>query len=163
MRRLGAYTLLFGLVALPAFAGSGDNASEKPATAQPQMTSVPWYRYVFLGERTKPIPVKPAKDAPKPLTKDQVVRTLQEEQKVYLQRLSAISRIRQVAVDTGDKEMMKKANDLEKQAEEVYAQRTAALPGVGSLDDRDSLEAMPAQKGATADRSKRKMNKGDER
>jgi type IV secretory pathway VirB10-like protein len=157
MRRLGAFLLVLGLasVSMPA-ANAADPAPE------PQMTSVPWYRYVFLGERSKPIPPKPlSKDeakaaAPKPMTREAVARALQEEQRVYLQRLAAISKIRQIAEDTNDKTMLRKADELERQAEEVYQQRTAKLPGVGPLDDRELLESSRDDKAATAEKTQRR-------
>src|SRR5262245_38161979 len=106
MRRLGTFCLLLGLAA-PALAGD-----ESPPTEEP---SIPWYRWLFLGERSKPITNKPIKKEQTPATasgrdkapqsptpKETLAKLLAEEQRVYLQRDAAISRIRQVAAEQGD-------------------------------------------------------------
>src|SRR5206468_1672425 len=140
MRRLGAICLCLGLAA-PALA-----ADPPPA----ENASVPWYRWLFLGERAKPAQATPqaaAKDKPpaaRPAataSKDAAVRSLAEDQRVYLERLQAISKIRQIADELRDEELLKRADDLEAQAEEIFKQRTALLPGVGDgRDDRALLE-----------------------
>ena len=60
-----------------------------------------------------------------------------EENKLYTQRLLAISKIRQMADEQGDEAMLKKADELEDQAAKVYADRTAKL---SSAEDKASLE-----------------------
>jgi len=154
MRRLGALILCLGLSA-PAFAQTGD-------TPPAEETSVPWYRWLFLGERPKkPAPPKPAavvKDAPKTQDKSAAVpakeaaaRSLAEEHRVFLERLKAIDKIRKLAHEQGDEDLLKKTYDLEDQAEEVFKQRTAKLPN--PADDRAILERGRDDRPATADRS----------
>jgi hypothetical protein len=147
MRRLGAILLCLGLTS-PLLAGPG----EAPPADDPP--SVPWYRWLFLGERAKPVPPKPAvvnkAPANTPLPKESAGRTLAEEQRVFLERLNAISQIKRVALEQGDEEMLKKAEDLEQQVEEVFKQRTARLPAGG--DDRAALERGRDDRPATAAR-----------
>lgn len=167
MSRLGAFCLCLGL-ALPIFA----EEPSKPTAEEPaqEWTSVPWYRRLFLGERPKPIAPAPttvakAPKAPPKQTKESIARLLAEEQKVYLQRLAAITKLRQVANETDDKEMLKKADELERQAEEVYSKRTANLQGGRSADDDlAALERSTDERPATADKNtRRRSTRGDNR
>jgi hypothetical protein len=164
MRRLGAIFLCLALTA-PAFAGTGD----PPAADEP---SVPWYRWLFLGERAKPAPKPaavaketqktPAKTAAVP-AKESAARTLAEEQAVFLERLKAIDKIRRLAHEQGDEELLKKTYDLEEQAEQVFKLRTAKLPN--AADDRAILERGRDDRAATADRSapRRRTTRGGDR
>jgi hypothetical protein len=163
MRRLGAICLCLGLAA-PAFA-------EPPAAEE---ASVPWYRWLFLGERAKPAAArtqtvskdKPTTGRPAPAPKEAAARTLAEEQRVYLERLGAITKIRQAAFDQRDDELLKRADDLEAQAEEIFKQRTALLPGAGDgRDDRALLERGRDDRPATAERPapRRRPARGDDR
>jgi hypothetical protein len=160
MRRLGALCLVLGLTA-PAL------AAEPPA----EETSVPWYRWLFLGERAKPAPARPpaaakAKAAAAESPKQAAAKGVAEEQRVFLERLRAIDRIKQIAHDLGDEELIRKATDLEAQAEEVFKQRTALLPNVGDgRDDRARLERGRDDRPATASRPapRRRPTRGDDR
>jgi hypothetical protein len=159
MRRLGALCLCLGLTA-PALAADPPAAEETP--------SIPWYRWLFLGERTpKPTPKKEEAKAPPPAPKESprevAARQLDQEQRVYLQRLQAISRIRALASDQNDDAMLKKADDLEKQAEDIFRQRTAGLMTIAEKEDRAALERGKDDRPATADRSKRRNNGGMDR
>jgi hypothetical protein len=159
MRRLGALCLCLGLAA-PALAADPPPADETP--------SVPWYRWLFLGERTpKQPPPKPAPPAarppapPKESAKDLAAKQLDQEQRVYLQRLQAISKIRQVALEQNDEATLKRADELEQQAEDVYKQRTARLMGIVEKDDQATLEKGRDTRPATADRSRRRTMGGN--
>jgi pyruvate/2-oxoglutarate dehydrogenase complex dihydrolipoamide acyltransferase (E2) component len=168
MRRLGAFLLCLGLAA-PALA----DARTTPPTAPAEETSVPWYRWLFLGERAKPATAKPAvanKDVEKgPVSsaaspgKDPAVRTMAEEHRLFLERLKAIDKIRRIANEQGDDELLKKTYDLEAQAEEVFKQRTAKL--AAERDDKAILERGRDDRPATADRSTppRRNTRGDRR
>ena len=60
--------------------------------------------------------------------------------------------------------MLKRADELEAQAEEVYNQRKARLIGNGvGGDDRAALERGRDDRPATADRTKRRTNGGMDR
>ena len=140
MRRLGIMCLFLGLTA-PAIAADPPASEETP--------SIPWYRWLFLGERAKPEAPNPEAEKPTAAarpktpaasasTKEAIVRTMADEQKVYFERLQAITRIRQIAHDRNDEQLMRKADDLEQQAEDNFKMRTARLPTLD--DDRAKLE-----------------------
>jgi hypothetical protein len=168
MRRLGAILLCLGL-ATPVLAAP----SATPPTQPAEETSVPWYRWLFLGERSKPAPAKPAvasRDAEKnpagtgaSPAQDPAVRTMSEEHRVFLERLKAIDKIRRIANEQGDEELLKKTYDLEAQAEEVFKQRTART--IADRDDRAILERGRDDRPATASRSAppRRNTRGDNR
>jgi hypothetical protein len=157
MRRLGALCICLGLAA-PALAGPGD---PPPAEETP---SVPWYRWLFLGERDPKPPVPPKKDqppaptardrAPSPAAresaKEAAARQFDQEQRVYLQRLQAITKIRQVAAEQNDEAALTRADQLEEQATEIFNQRTARLMAVAERDDRAALERGRDDRPATA-------------
>jgi hypothetical protein len=159
MRRFGALILCLGLAA-PAF------AAEPPV----EETSVPWYRWLFLGERSTPIPPKPtaAKDkvpAGRP-TKEAAARTLADEQRVFLERLQAIDKIKKIAHDQQDEELLRRATELEAKAEEVFKQKTELLSRVGEgRDDRALLERGRDTRPATAERPapRRRATRGMDR
>jgi len=143
MRQNGAILLLL-ILGMPAI------AAEPPAPASEE---IPWYRRVFLGERSKPAlkPVMAAKPAAP--TREGIARSYEQEKEVYLQRLASISKLRQLADDRNDEAMMKKADELEKNAQELFEQRTAALKSDTMAADRAALEKKPAtERPATAER-----------
>jgi hypothetical protein len=146
MRRLGAICLCLGLTA-PAL------ADDSPAAEEP---SIPWYRWLFLGERPKPTPVKPypaVKDRTPAPSREAVARTLADEQRVFLERLQAIDKIKKIAHDQRDEDLLQRAAALEAQAEEIFKQRTALLPRVtDGRDDRALLERGRDDRPATAER-----------
>lgn len=150
MRHLGAICLVLGIFA-PAMADTAPAAEEK--------ASIPWYRWLFLGEREKPapIPATAPRDRPAPRAtpsaKESLAQQMAEEQKVFLERLAAITQIKKIALDQGDEGMLRKAEDLEVQAEEVFKQRTAKLRESGErLDDRAALERGRDDRPSTAER-----------
>jgi hypothetical protein len=165
MRRFGIMCLFLGLTA-PAIAADPPVSEETP--------SIPWYRWLFLGERAKPEQPKPevekpiAAARPKPPattspSKESIVRTMADEHRVYIERLQAISRIRQIANERNDEQLMRKADDLEQKADDNYKMRTAKLPTLD--DDRTALERGRDDRPATAARptQKRRSTRGDDR
>ena len=165
MRRLGILCLFLGLTA-PAFAADPPASEETP--------SVPWYRWLFLGERAKAEPPKPEVEKPVaaarpkvPVTtapsKESIVRTMADEQRVYLERLQAITRIRQIALELNDEQLLRRADELEQKAEDNFKMRTAKLPTLD--DDRAALERGRDDRPATAARptQKRRSTRGDDR
>ncbi|WP_020475593.1 hypothetical protein [Zavarzinella formosa] len=148
MRLTGAF-LMFACLGMTAV------AAEPPAatTDTPATTEIPWYRRVFLGERSKPVPPKPAtvaKPAP-PLSPEAIEMMLKKEQEVYVTRLAAISKLRELANAQNDEAMMSKADQLEKATQELYDQRRTALQDTIAAD-RAALEAKPDERPATAER-----------
>jgi hypothetical protein len=153
MRRLGAICLVLALAA-PAL------AADPPAE---ESTSIPWYRWLFLGERSKPAPEKPptaavrdkppAAATPSISSREAATKMIADEQKIYLERLKAITQIKRIALEQGDEAMIRKAEELEAKAEEVYKLRMAKLPNPEDLkDDRAALERGRDTRPATAQR-----------
>jgi hypothetical protein len=121
------------------------HAAEPPADESP---SPPWYKRMF-GSKPKPADNKPETPAAdKAPTRDDVKRSLDQEQKVYLQRLEFCSRLRQIAAQTNDDELLRKADNLEQQATDVYLKRTQTLPAI--LQDVKVAEAALDQKRESA-------------
>ena len=84
---------------------------------------------------------------------------------MYLQRLQAITKIRQVAAEQNDEAVLKRADQLEEQATEIFNQRTARLMAVAERDDRAALERGRDDRPATADRTppRRRTTGGNDR
>jgi hypothetical protein len=152
MRRLGAICLAFGLAA-PAWAADPPPAED---------TSVPWYRWLFLGERSKPAPTPPpataagprvAPVANTPMPKETVARLVAEEHRVFLERVKVIDKIKEIANERNDEGLRLKAEELEAQAFELFQMRTAKLTSLtDSRDDRAALERGRDTRPATAER-----------
>jgi hypothetical protein len=151
MRRLGAICLAFGLAA-PAWAADPPSAED---------TSVPWYRWLFLGERSKPTAPPPptaardraAPTANAPMSKETVARLVAEEHRVFLERVKVIDKIKEIANERNDEALRSKAEDLEAQAFDLYQMRTSKLMNlVDSRDDRAALERGRDNRPATAER-----------
>jgi hypothetical protein len=87
---------------------------------------VPWYRRLFGGAQ-KPTQIVPMN--PKAVRREAAAKTLSEEQAIYLQRLAVCTRLREIALLSGDDGLVTQADDLEKQATELYHKRVAHLPG----------------------------------
>lgn len=147
MRRTSALLLILGS-SLPAF------AADLPAPAAE--TGIPWYRRVFLGEREKPKPPAPPVAAARPAvppSRESVENMLKQEMDVYVQRLNAISKIRIAADDRGDAATLKKADELEANAQRIYEERVARLKSNTMAADRAALERKPTDdRPATAQR-----------
>lgn len=182
MRRLGALFLSLGLVG-PALAADPPTPADRPPADEPN-----WFRRWFLGERpradappaTSPAQARPTNPATPPAgrptanpvpaapSREQVARMLAEEQRIYLDRLQAISKIKRVADERGDDDLMRRAEDLEAQAEELFKQRSARLPKPADdmKDDRAALERGRDGRPATAQRppaDRRRSSMGGDR
>lgn len=147
MRLLGAF-LLLATISVSAHAA-------EPVPASKPSEEIPWYRRVFLGERSKPTPPPPTTAAkpPVPISRESMERMFNQEKEVYIQRLAAISKIRQMALDRDDEAMLKKADELEKNAQQLFEDRTARLKNSAMESDRAALERRPTdERPATAER-----------
>lgn len=124
---------------LLALATQSANAAEPPE----ENAATPWYKRIFSSPKPKPAP---ATDAPveKSPTWTEVSRSLDQERAVYMERLQFCTRLRQIAVESGDEELQQKASQLEDQAEEVYMKRTRKLPSI--VQDVKAAEAALEQK-----------------
>jgi N-methylhydantoinase B/oxoprolinase/acetone carboxylase alpha subunit len=66
--------------------------------------------------------------------REQAAKTVLIEQQAHLQRLAVCTRLRELADETGDESLNKKADDLEAKAYELYQQRISHLPSARELN-----------------------------
>jgi hypothetical protein len=132
----------FSAVAALLLAAAPLCAADPSPPADTQATT-PWYNRIFGSSKPKAEP-KPPPVVEKPITRQDVVRSLEQEQKVYYDRDSFCIRLRQIAVETGDEELLRKAEELDRLAFEVYQKRTSKLPKI--MDDVRASEAALEEK-----------------
>lgn len=75
-------------------------------------------------------PPKPAPDSPGKTpthTRQEVAKSLEIEQKTYLERTRFCIRLREIAAETGDEKLLQKADTLEQEAFDLYMKKTAPL------------------------------------
>jgi hypothetical protein len=139
--------LLIGLgTAGAALAGPKDDDAAKPSDGG-------WFSGWFGGK-----PAEPAKKKDKPDPKDAAPvkpapdrrAARNREEAVLLRRLAVCDKLKQVALQNGDAELERQADQLDARAWEVYNQRIANLPGgkpeEGLDKDLDKAEQNAAQK-----------------
>ncbi len=131
---------LLGLTA--AAAGAAD-----PGTASPAATphfggdkpDTSWFTALFgtpdKAKEVQEVQPSQAEAVPEmPSVAERAARTLQREKNALLRRMQVCDRLRQIAFDTSDAELERRANDLEEQARRIYDRRTAHLP-LGTADE----------------------------
>ena len=81
------------------------------------------------GWTAPPMPAPKSEPPGKPPapTRQDVAKSLEQEQKIYLDRLQFCTKLRQVASETSDDKLLQKADALEQQATELYMRKTAPL------------------------------------
>jgi hypothetical protein len=100
----------------------GGSTPAKPAEAPPREAPI---------KKTKPAPVKPT-----PVV-DEAAAVRSREETAYLRRVAVCDRLKQVALQNNDQELVKMAEQLEERAWVVYSQRTAQLPASHADFDLD--------------------------
>jgi hypothetical protein len=76
---------------------------------------------------TKPEPKPAAPVVVAPLPPEQLAEAVRAEQMAYLRRLAVCTKLRDVATTANDEKLLEKADDLEKQAFQIYQARIARL------------------------------------
>jgi hypothetical protein len=166
MRRFGAWGISLALLStLSVPAGGAEPPLPVPEVRSSDVgLSVPWYRRLFGGTqkpKTQIVPVSPQAGR-----REAAAKTLSEEQAVYLQRLAVCTRLREIALLSGDDGLVTRADDLEKQATELYHKKVAHLPGsrLTSLSAEARLDAKLGTGVATDPmRSAATKSEGDEK
>jgi hypothetical protein len=116
-------------------------AAEPPADDR---AKAPWIQRVFGSSKPDAEPPSSAPiPAPVPTWKD-VSRSLEQERAIYMDRLQYCTRLRQIAVESNDEELLRKADELEELAEAVYTKRTRSLPSI--VEDVKAAEAARDQR-----------------
>lgn len=132
MKRLGAclgFLVLLGTSAPPALATDPSGGEPRGAPgSSPQNTL---FGKLF-GKKEPPAP--PPSPTPKLNPREQAAKTIIIEQQAHLQRLAVCTRLRELASETGNEELNRKADELEQEAYEVYNKRISHLPGTRGLD-----------------------------
>lgn len=134
--------------------GRPDNRTTRAAEPAEE---VPWYtRYLGIGkkkaESAKPVerPVEtPMRSSLTPREESELV--LKTAQLDYMRRLNAATRLREIALERNDEMLMRRADDLERQAGEVYQLSIGNLP-CARADQADRLLERPATGTAQAGR-----------
>jgi len=121
-----AAALIVGLGAAAAVAEEPDG----DAKAAPAKSG--WWSN-WLGEKPKPKAKiekrPPAEDTPAPpRAADRGVMEQKRQMNAVLRRMEVCDRLRMVALQSGNEELMRQADELEARAREVYRQQTAHLP-----------------------------------
>jgi hypothetical protein len=120
----GALALLAGL---GAFARAGDPDDAPTPAIDPGLRSFSRWNGV-PPEKPKP-PERPVVARPRPSEVKSALRA--QEEANLLRRIAVINRLQQIALDTGDDALKKQAEQLEEQAQQVYAARLAAPADAG--------------------------------
>ncbi len=93
---------------------------------------------IFSSKPSEPKPDPAAKkkgdeeEAPKILSPEETQKIYQLESEAYLRRMAVISKIREMATLKEDRTTLAKIEKLEKEAEDLFNERTAHLPTVSS-------------------------------
>jgi hypothetical protein len=66
---------------------------------------------------------------PKISPREQAAQTILQEQQALLEHLAVCTRLREIAEETGNESVNRKADELEEMAYEIYNKRIAHLPG----------------------------------
>ena len=135
MNRFRAWGVAAALGVLTGAAGPSA-AADAPADTRPP-DSRPWYKKMFVsappGPKVGPVarsgPVTAAPNrAPTPtLGPDAVAAAVKAEYVAWERRMSVCLKLREVAVERNDNELMRQVDELERQANAIYQQRVSAL------------------------------------
>ncbi len=144
-----AAALIAGLGVAAAMADDADgDAKTAPAKSG-------WWSN-WLGEKPKPkaktTKKPPAEERPLPRLVEPAGAEQQREMNAILRRMEVCDRLRTIALQTGNDELMRRAEELEARAQEIYRNHTANPPAAAPLEE----EAQPVAKTPA---SKRKSDK----
>lgn len=141
-----------GLVAVGLLLGVAPMADAQPANrteARDKSTSNSWWsRWFGWGSRSTPtarasalntLDAKPSTDPtrPKPFVDAASIRAMEEAN--LLRRMAVCDKLRELAIATGDSALERQADELDRQAEQLYKQRVSHLPN-GKLTAADVQE-----------------------
>jgi len=131
MHRIGAWaTTVALLVAWHAdtVCAGEPGRPQTAATADNQESKSWWKRNFGKSEPPKVVEAPAQKPVPKERPRDVAARTLEQEQAEYFRRLDVVTKMRQIAFETSNPALDAQADEIEREATEVYSLRTAHLP-----------------------------------
>jgi hypothetical protein len=144
MRKLAAWgltaTLVMGLGAAVTAAAEEETegGNTKPAANTSTFRWSPWVVKAFRLEEKKvpakkPSPKpeksaakKPAASKPAPVV-DEAAAERAREEAILMRRLAACDKLKEIAIQRNDKELLRRADEMDERARTAYAQRTAYL------------------------------------
>jgi hypothetical protein len=105
----------------------------------------------WLGEKPKPkaktTKKPPAEERPLPRPAEPAGTEQQREMNAVLRRMEVCDRLRTIALQTGNDELMRQAEELEARAQEIYRRHTANPPAAAPVEeDTQPVEKKPAPK-----------------
>ncbi|OAI47006.1 hypothetical protein AYO44_10395 [Planctomycetaceae bacterium SCGC AG-212-F19] len=131
-----------------------DKPAQRPASKPAKPAAKPAAPVV---EKDSP-PVKPATQV------DEAAGTRQQELQVLLRRQKVCFQLMQIALETNDSDLLRKAEQLDERARTIYSQRTASLPGHAAdelMTDEQMLEKhLGASSAAPSQSSRRPSQSG---
>jgi len=149
MRRLaiGAGAAVLGLALGASLVRADDSDTDKPPTTH-------WWDRIMPGKTAKPEaddddddkqvrtePKAPVKAGP--TARELAIAQREKEKANFMRRSDACLKLKQIALDTGDDELHRRAEELNDRAWSIYLQRTAALPSVpGVANDPPSMAGL---------------------
>ena len=143
MRRVGAWGVAAALIAgLGVAAAMADDSDSDAKTAAAKSG---WWSS-WLGEKPKPkakaAKKPPAEEHPLPRPVEPAGAEQQREMNAVLRRMEVCDRLRTIALQTGNDELMRRAEELEARAQEIYRRHTANPPAAAPVEE----EAPPVEK-----------------
>ena len=148
MRRVGAWGVAAALIAGLGVAAVMADDADSDAKTTPAKSG--WWSS-WLGEKPKPKvkttkkPINEERPLPRPV--EPAGAEQQREMNAVLRRMEVCDRLRTVALQTGNDELMRQAEELEARAQEIYRRHTANPPVAAPLEeDIQPVEKTPAPK-----------------
>lgn len=138
MRKLGILglevALCIGLGAAAALAADGSKGSKSPASEKESKSSTSWFGRWF-GSKKEPEPKVSTKikkgseadsvEAEQGPTVNELAAVRARQEKTLLRRLAVCDRLMEIAVRTGDDDLLRRAEQLDERCRRAYAERTA--------------------------------------
>jgi hypothetical protein len=147
MRRIAGLALA-GLVGLGTVLAAQERPGGQGGSGAKEVRSS-WFKRWFAPAR-KAEEKKPATEVEKKLTVVESAAGLRaREEEAFYRRLAVCLKLQEIALQTGDEKLQRKAEELELMAWHVYTQRTAHLPsgaaGFGVDEDALARQLGPSQ------------------
>jgi hypothetical protein len=145
MRRVGAWGMATALMVGLGMAAAAAAEPDSDVLTSPAKSG--WWSSWF-GEKPKPkhkVEKKTIAEEPPALPNPAEMGVVEQKRQMnaVLRRMEVCDRLRMVALQSGNEELMRQADELESRAKEVYRQQTAQLPIPVPLPDGDTKTKRP--------------------
>ena len=115
----------WGLSAALAVGGGAAAGAAEPVAKPPEQTTL--MHKLFAAKTPKPGPRTAPPTITAPLSPEVLADALRAEQDAYLRRVSVCTELRRVATERADDQLLRQADELERQAAALYNARVAGL------------------------------------